>query len=273
MGVDLNERPPWSNKAARRLGETLRDGMQPPTDGPSYADVLLWHVELAAEVHERIETGNWSIVPELLATKAVRMSTELRVGSRPKTQDTLVEKLRRKPTLKLDNVQDLAGVRVDADLYLGEQTQLAREIAQHFGADESAIHDLRDGAHAGYRGVHVWLRLPAGRVEVQIRTILQSIWANVYEKLADDLGRGIRYGEPAVPPPDYDQDQIDKAVQQMHEMSEMIAAREADWQHYKETGHKAAIGTNAMQKAMMVGAFVVPLQKAGSLGESEQGGA
>ncbi|OSC32914.1 hypothetical protein B8W67_13190 [Mycolicibacillus koreensis] len=40
-----------------------------------------------------------------------------------------------------------------------------RDIARHFSADESAIHDLRDGAHAGYRGVYVWLRLPAGRVE------------------------------------------------------------------------------------------------------------
>lgn len=120
----------------------------------------------------------------------------------PETQDTLAEKLQRQPTLALSAVQDLAGVRVDADLYLGEQMRLAQEIAQHFGADDSTIRDLRDGAHAGYRAVHVWLRLPAGRVEIQIRTILQSLWANVYEKLADQLGRGIRYGQPPEPPPD-----------------------------------------------------------------------
>ena len=183
-----------------------------------------------------------------------------------------MEKLRRQPTGKLNTVQDLAGVRVDADLYLGEQTRLAREIAEHFGADESAIQDRRDGAHAGYRGVHVSLRLPAGRVEVQVRTILQSLWANIYEKLGDDLGRGIRYGEPAVPPPGSDQAQADKAVQDMQKMSEMIAAREADWQHYVDENHSAAIGAIAMQKAMMIGAFVVGVRKSNPEAGLEEGG-
>ena len=42
--------------------------------------------------------------------------------------------------------------------------------------------------------MHVWLRLPAGRVEVQVRTHLQCAWANAYESLADAFGREIRYG-------------------------------------------------------------------------------
>lgn len=33
------------------------------------------------------------------------------------------------------------------------------------------------------------------RVEIQVRTLLQGLWANIYERLADGLGRGIRYGE------------------------------------------------------------------------------
>ena len=33
-------------------------------------------------------------------------------------------------------------------------------------------------------------------VEVQVRTRLQHEWAEIFEKLADLLGRGIRYGEP-----------------------------------------------------------------------------
>lgn len=32
------------------------------------------------------------------------------------------------------------------------------------------------------------------RAEIQIRTRLQGLWANVYEKLADAFGREIRYG-------------------------------------------------------------------------------
>lgn len=158
--VDLHSRPPWSNNAVRRLGVALRDGVDPPVDCPSYAEVMLWHADLAAEVQDRIEGRSWS-------------ASELLVTSRAKSQDTLLAKLRRRPYLQLNTIQDIAGVRIDADLLLGEQTRLAREIADHFGADQPAIHDLRDHPHAGYRAVHVWLRLPAGRVEIQIRTILQ----------------------------------------------------------------------------------------------------
>lgn len=33
-------------------------------------------------------------------------------------------------------------------------------------------------------------------MEIQLRTKLQHEWANLFEKLADRVGRGIRYGEP-----------------------------------------------------------------------------
>lgn len=90
---------------------------------------------------------------------------------------------------------DFAGVRVDLDCTLDEQLALAEEIADHFGPDRSRVKDIRDEPHSGYRAVHVWLRLPAGRVEVQIRTLGQSVWANTYERMGDLFGRGIRYGE------------------------------------------------------------------------------
>jgi hypothetical protein len=32
--------------------------------------------------------------------------------------------------------------------------------------------------------------------EIQVRTDLQALWAEIYERLGDILGRGIRYGEP-----------------------------------------------------------------------------
>ncbi len=272
--MDLTSGPPWSKGASKRLGKALRDGIAPPVDDPSYADVLRWHLDLGAEVQAQIESASWSIKPELLANKAGRLTTELLVGSRPKTQDTLVEKLQRKPTLALGDVQDLAGVRIDADLYLGEQMRLAREIAEHFGADDEAIHDLREDAHAGYRAVHVWLRLPAGRVEVQIRTILQSLWANFYEKLADQLGRGIRYGEAAEPPADIDMEQAERAVRRMHEMSEMIAARETEWQGYAaatdDPMRGTKLGASSMQRLMMVGAFAHGAKQASS-GNAEAG--
>jgi ppGpp synthetase/RelA/SpoT-type nucleotidyltranferase len=49
----------------------------------------------------------------------------------------------------------------------------------------------------GYRAVHI-VAFPDGfPIEVQVRTRLQHDWAELFEKLADVLGRGIRYGEAA----------------------------------------------------------------------------
>lgn len=261
--MDLNCPPPWTKNALRRLGVALRDGVSPPIGGPSYAEVMLWHSDLATEVQDRIEGRSWLTASELLVT------------SRSKTQDTLVEKLQRQPSLQLNAVQDLAGVRVDADLLLGEQTSLARAIGNHFGADESSIHDLREEPHAGYRAVHVWLRLPAGRVEIQIRTLLQSMWANAYEKLGDEAGRGIRYGEAVEPSPGVDVQRIQRAVQGLQEFSAKVAASEADWQQRSEIedpgGRAVALGAAAMEKETMRGSLAYAVQKGSSAAEAAKG--
>lgn len=79
------------------------------------------------------------------------------------------------------------------------------------------MRDLRDNPHSGYRAVHVWLRLPGGRVEVQIRTVGQSAWANTYERIGDLLGRGIRYNEM---PEDQGAREI---VELMHQLADTLA--------------------------------------------------
>ena len=48
----------------------------------------------------------------------------------------------------------------------------------------------------GYRAVHVIVRTQGCLVEVQVRTYLQDMWAQIVERLADTFGRQIRYGEP-----------------------------------------------------------------------------
>jgi ppGpp synthetase/RelA/SpoT-type nucleotidyltranferase len=117
------------------------------------------------------------------------------VTSRPKTIDTLRQKLQREKTTQLPSVQDIAGVRFEAEMTLDEQDAVANAIAGLFGHDlQACMKDLRENPHSGYRAVHLWLRLPA-RVEVQIRTHLQGQWANTYEAVADVLGRRIRYDE------------------------------------------------------------------------------
>lgn len=171
-----------------------------------------WNLDLCAEVAAIIATTEWrACSPD-----------GFDISARPKTIDTLVEKLQRE-NLKLNQVQDLAGVRIDLDCSLATQTRLAYEIAEHF-IGESSVKDLRATPHSGYRAVHVWLRPPAGRVEVQIRTRTQSVWANTYERVGDLAGRGIRYGER------HEIDEVNRIVDRLHAISERIAENEEQHQ-------------------------------------------
>ena len=189
--MNLDEPIPWSKKRLKRLGKALVDGAPIPEGCPSYEEVVVHHDDLAAEIAAMIELHEWDNLFE----------SELALSARPKTVDTLVEKLRRRPPyLALHEVQDIAGIRIDsAALCLTHQRAAAQEMADYFGYD-SEVHDLLDDPHSGYRAVHVWVRVPAGRAEIQIRTQAQSAWANTYEALAGIVGRGIRYGEDPITP-------------------------------------------------------------------------
>jgi ppGpp synthetase/RelA/SpoT-type nucleotidyltranferase len=178
--------PPWSTNQLKKLGFCIRDETLVPSSLPSYDEVMVFYNDLAADAQARIAGLDWG---PLLGDRIPE------VTSRPKTIDTLRQKLQRDRSTPLPSVQDIAGVRFEAEMTLDEQDAVANAIAGLFGHDLAACtRDLRDNPHSGYRAVHLWLRLP-GRVEVQIRTHIQGQWANTYEAVADVLGRGIRYGE------------------------------------------------------------------------------
>jgi ppGpp synthetase/RelA/SpoT-type nucleotidyltranferase len=205
----INTSPPWTKGELRRLGEALVSDQRTPAVAAKYEEVMLWHNDLAAEIATILFSTEWRAWSPGLCD----------ITARPKTIDTLVQKLRRERGMKLDEVQDLAGVRIDTEITLDVQTQLAEEVAAYFG-ERSRVRDLRDKPHSGYRAVHVWLRLPAGRVEIQIRTVAQSEWANTYEQLGDRFGRGIRYDEM----PDHEEARA--LVKLMHDLSDDLARGE-----------------------------------------------
>lgn len=175
-----------------------------------------WYDGLGAAVQDVLRELDW----ESLLYDRPRPE----ITSRAKTIDTLRDKLRRTPNRPLSSVQDVAGVRFECMMTLEEQDVVASAIAAAFDHGPKSVKDLRAEPHWGYRAVHVWLRLPQGHVEVQVRTHLQGAWANAYEALADVLGRGIRYGERSV----YSHPDIDKMVADFQELSTVavVAAEE-----------------------------------------------
>jgi ppGpp synthetase/RelA/SpoT-type nucleotidyltranferase len=136
----------------------------------------------------------------VLTTVQLRLAKELDlpVTSRTKTTGTLVEKLQRSPTMALSRMQDIAGARLVVEMNWTEQDQLVARIVELFpGAD---VKDRRAEPSYGYRAVHVIVEVDQRFVEIQVRTTLQDLWAQVFERLADRWGRGIRYGELPIDP-------------------------------------------------------------------------
>lgn len=96
-------------------------------------------------------------------------------------------------------MQDLGGMRIVSDCNRQEQDQIAEDLKSLFrGPDDSppSVVDRRKNPSYGYRAVHVIAYVHQAPVEIQLRTKLQHEWANLFEKLADRVGRGIKYGEP-----------------------------------------------------------------------------
>ena len=112
-------------------------------------------------------------------------------AARRKTLDSVVAKLKRSTT-DLGSMQDIAGCRINVP-GLDDQDGAVTKIQERFEARKTD--DLRDRPHSGYRAVHVIVAAPNGRwVEIQVRTALQDLYAQLSERMADAFGIVMKYG-------------------------------------------------------------------------------
>ena len=158
-----------------RLGERLRDAH-------TLDDEDVYLLQRWRRLHDEPMARVASILRDELA---------LRPTSRLKTETTIVDKLRRE-TIRLSQVQDIAGLRVVEDVTLREQEVLARSIQE--ALPSSRLIDRRRESSYGYRAIHVVAGVDELQVEIQVRSELQDLWAQLMERLGDRLGRDIRYG-------------------------------------------------------------------------------
>lgn len=229
---------PWSGKRLRKLGECIRDGLPVPEGVPGYDEVMRWYNDVAVRVQSSLQGIAWAEV----------IGTHVEITSRAKTIDTLRQKLQRDHNTPLPSIQDLAGVRIEAEMNLDEQDKVAEAVCASFPECAPAVHDLRSGLHSGYRAVHVWLRADCGRAEIQIRTHIQGAWANTYEAAADALGRDIRYG---VMPDDPQRMRIVTGLQRLSlELGANIEGTRTELERIESSAHGRASGRRTATQNM-----------------------
>lgn len=219
----LSGKPPYAKSAVDREGKQWRDGL--PHDAGVIEAFLEFNSVLLSDLLAIAEETAGSLLLPLKpgAAPVVLPNSDTYVFSaRVKTEETLLQKLRRMRKTPLRNVQDVAGLRFDCSLTLSQQTKVAEAFSNAFlvaGASRVDIRDLREGSHSGYRAVHLHIRSSLGRAEMQIRSSLQSKWANLYEEAADIYGRDIRYlHEAGVSMPAG----AEKIVQDLHALSNRV---------------------------------------------------
>ncbi len=163
-----------SRSAAGRLGERLRQGTKDPSD---FAELVVYC--------QQVKLATAQVLP------IVRSATVATAVDRSgKSFLSIVEKLRRQ-SIRLPQIQDIEGCRVIVDSR-SEQDALSLRL-QALLADPQ-VDDRRANPTHGYRAVHIVPRIGGERYEIQIRTKLQHVWAQLVELWAEKVDRDLKYG-------------------------------------------------------------------------------
>lgn len=157
-----------------RLGQRLKDG-NISEDDISHLDE-----------YRRSFGKAYEIVDEI-----IRQKLNLNPTGRPaKSTSSVIEKLQRE-TIRLTQIQDIAGCRIILP-NIDEQNKTIESIIHLF--PKARVIDRRKNPSHGYRAVHIIPDIEGKPIEIQIRTDLQHLWAERSEKLADMVDPAIKYG-------------------------------------------------------------------------------
>lgn len=122
---------------------------------------------------------------------AIRRELALEPTGRPAKSTTSISDKLRRESIRLTQIQDIAGCRLIAP-DSNTQDSVVQSLTRLF--EQTTIVDRRQQPSHGYRAVHVIVNSRGKSIEIQVRTALQHIWAEFSEKLSDVLDPAIKYG-------------------------------------------------------------------------------
>jgi putative GTP pyrophosphokinase len=148
----------------------------------------------------------------------LRERLHLQPTGRPaKSTTSIIEKLRRE-SIRLSQIQDIAGCRIVVTDIV-EQERVVESLKALFPG--ASLVDRRIDPSHGYRAVHVIARISGQLIEIQVRTTLQHLWAEFSERLSDRVDPSFKYGG--------GDDQIRQALSEIAEVAAELEIMEKDF--------------------------------------------
>ncbi len=163
-----------SKTQSDRLGDRLKKG------NISEADLRL------LDTYRRSFTKAYEVV-----IVTIQQELELEPTGRPAKSTTSISEKLRRDTIRLTQIQDIAGCRLVV-LDIVTQDSVTQSLSNLF--EDITIVDRRQHPSYGYRAVHVIVKCYGKLIKIQVRTMLQHLWAELSEKFSDVVDPAIKYG-------------------------------------------------------------------------------
>lgn len=189
--------PDFSPGEVRRAGETLRD--------PNSTELALHDAAAVLSRWRAVHLYPMNTFQATLRDRMGRIGTAKIVGQRLKRAPSVIAKLRDRPTMRLQQMQDIAGLRAIVSnmgkLRSLEDMYLSGRLSHDHVAMDDYIAAPKDD---GYRSIHLIykynnVQAPTYNglhVELQLRTKLQHAWATAVETVDVFMAQSIKAGRP-----------------------------------------------------------------------------
>lgn len=169
-----------SNSQITQLGDRLRGG--------EFSEADLAMLDEFRQTFTEIDELAYQLIQRTLASTPGWTGTK----RKRKTQQSIVDKLRRQPKLRLPQMQDIAGCRIVIQGGTLAADTLSKLLMGAFETLQWQVERKDRHAH-GYKATHIIAKDGQKFYEIQLRTYAQDIWANLVESLSDEKNT-LKYG-------------------------------------------------------------------------------
>lgn len=162
-----------SGKQLQKLGKRLRLGAD-PADVRTLNEYRRWFdpalLDAALAINDALGAGDFAYL----------------LSGRAKRTKSIMRKLVREPTMDLSRMTDIVGLRIIVATP-DDQRRIVDALAEVLEVERVADYT---GERHFYRAIHVHALVEGRRIEVQVRTLAQQLWADESESFGEQAKEG-----------------------------------------------------------------------------------